>query len=147
MRVILLQDIKGFGRKFEVKEAKDGYARNFLLPRKLAMVATEAELEKLDREKKVAAEKRQQLISKLKEEARRIEDLTLEFKLKTGEKNEVFGSISERDIENALKERGFGDVRANLKQPLKSLGERKLEVNLGEGIKAGLKILICQLEG
>lgn len=147
MRVILLQDIKGFGRKFEVKEAKDGYARNFLLPRKLAMVATEAELKKLNREKKIAVEKRQQLISKLKEEARRIEDLTLEFKLKTGEKGEVFGSISERDIESALKERGFGDVRTNLKQPLKSLGENKLEVNLGEGIKAGLKILICRLEG
>lgn len=142
MKVILLQDIKSLGRKFDVKNVADGYARNFLLPRKLAIVATLREVEELNREKTLLNEKRGKIIAELKEKARQIKDLTLKFKLKTGEKNEIFGSVTKKDIELALEDKGFQNIKIKLEKPLKTLGEQALEIDLGEGVRTSLKILI-----
>ncbi len=72
----------------------------------------------------------------------KIKDITLALKVKVGKEGGVFGSISAKDIESALKEKGVLSVKVELKKPLKELGEHQVEINLGEGIRAELKVLL-----
>ncbi len=142
MKVILLQDIKGIGKKFEIKELKDGYVRNFLLPKKLAEIALEKSIKKLDQQKTVWEENKKRILSELQEKAKEVESTFFSFKLKAGEKDEVFGSINRKDIENAVKEKFSIDFKINLEKPLKGFGDHIVEADLGEGVKAKLKITI-----
>lgn len=142
MKVILLEDIRGLGKKFDVKELKDGYVRNFLLPKKLAEIATPTVLKKLNREKVILDKKHNELVQKLEKEAEKIEKLNLEFKLKVGEQGEVFGSVTRKDIELALADNGFPNFKVSLEKSIKSLGEQEVEINLGESVKTQIKVLI-----
>ena len=142
MKVILLEDIRGLGKKFDVKELKDGYVRNFLLPKKLAEIATPTVLKKLNREKVILDKKHNELVQKLEKEAEKIEKLNLEFKLKVGEQGEVFCSVTRKDIELALADNGFPNFKVSLEKSIKSLGEQEVEINLGESVKTQIKVLI-----
>ncbi len=142
MKIILLQDVKAIGKKFDIKEVKEGYARNFLIPKKLAIFASTQEIEKLRREKDRHDVEREKNIARLKIKAEEFKQVVLEFKLKTGEKGEAFGSISKRDIEKKLQTEGFGEVKIELEKPIKHLGEREIEIDLGEGVKASVKLLV-----
>jgi large subunit ribosomal protein L9 len=141
MRVILLKDIKGIGKKLDVKEVKDGYGRNFLLARGLAEAATSDALNKLEAQKKIWEAGYQKLVTKLKEEARKIEALSLNFKMKVGEKGETFGSVSHKDIEMELAKHGCKNVKIELEKSIKTVGEHSVLADLGEGIKAKLKVV------
>ena len=136
MRVILLEDVKGLGKKHDVKEVPPGYARNFLLPKKLVELGTEKALLGLRKLKGEVEERKKFLKAKLESDAKTIESLNLEFFIKTGEKGEIFGSVAAKEIEATLRDRGFGETKMSLDYPIKSLGEHKLEINLGEGVKA-----------
>lgn len=142
VKVILFQDVKGLGKQFDVKDVADGYARNFLLPRKLAELATKPAIENLNRQKALLEKKHEELVRELQEEAKKIQDLILEFKLMVGQKKEVFGSITARDIEAELRDRGAGRGKAILERPIKSVGEHHVEVDLGEGVKTGVKVIV-----
>ncbi len=142
MKVILLENIKGLGHKNDVKEVSDGYARNFLLPRNLAVQATGSEIEKLQRSKKEAEIKLEKLISELKMKAKRIEELTFHFTLKVGEKGETFGSLHKKDLEEKIKEAGFGDVEVSLDKPIKTTGEILVPVDLGEKVKTKVRVVV-----
>jgi large subunit ribosomal protein L9 len=142
MKVILLQDIKNLGKKYDVKDVSDGYARNFLIPRGLAEAATTAALNRIAEIKSRIAAQKKQLLETLEKRKETLAGTTLIFKLKTGEKGEVFGSVSARDIENALSERGIADVKIELEKPIKELGEHLVGINLGEGIKTKIKVLV-----
>jgi large subunit ribosomal protein L9 len=141
MKIILLKDIKGLGKKLEVKEVKDGYGRNFLVIRGLAEIATPEALQKLEAQKKIREAERQKLVAKLKEEVGKIEALSLNFKMKVGEKGETFGSVNQKDIESELSRHGYKDLKIELEKPIKTLGEHIVQIDLGEGIKAKVKIL------
>ncbi len=142
MKVILLRDIKDLGKKFDVKEVASGYARNFLIPRKLAVIATPEETQVLNDRQKLVEERRKSRIAEVRAKADKLNDLTLEFKLNVGEKGEVFGSVSSNDIKKELEARGFTNVEINLEKPIKILGERSVQINLGEGIETSVKILV-----
>jgi len=142
MKVILLEDIRGLGKRNDVKEVSGGYARNFLLPKKLAEVATGAALKRMAELKSKMDAEHEKLVTKLKAEAEKIKNEKLFFKVKTGEKGEVFGSVTARDIERELAERGIPETEAELKKPLKVLGEHTVEVNLGEGVKVEVSVLL-----
>ena len=142
MKIILLENIKGIGKKLDVKEVKDGYARNFLLPKKMAEAATPQALKKLIEEKSKKKEERGKLVTVLGERAGKIQKLTLSFKLKTGGKKEVFGSVNAKDIERVLEERGIPDAKADLEKPIKVLGKTTIPVDLGEGVKTEVKVLV-----
>ena len=135
-------NVKNIGKKFEIKEIKDGYARNFLIPKKLAVPADKNGILKINREKTLAEEKHRYLLEQLKIEAEKLKEVVLEFKLKTGEKGEIFGSVAAKEIEKELSKKNFPNAKANLPRPIKTLGEHNVEINLGEGIKSKIKLLI-----
>lgn len=143
MKVILLQDVRSLGKKFEVKEVSDGYGKNVLLAKGLAKLATPEEVKKLGDQRAAqnkAAQEQKARFLKIKEE---LEKKELAFQVKTGVKNEVFGSVNADAIKIALREQGIEAEKINLPKPLKALGRFEVEVTLGMGIsgKVSVKLL------
>lgn len=142
MRVILLADVRGVGRKNEVKTVADGYGRNFLIARNLAVAADEKGMSvKGAIDAKEEAER-----ARLLAIANKLASLTFNFEVKTGEHKEVFGSISKRDIEEAIRTKGINEGEIILEHPIKSTGEHVVEVNFGKGIQGRLKVVIRSRE-
>ncbi|OLS03430.1 50S ribosomal protein L9 [Tissierella creatinophila] len=143
MKVILLGDVKGLGKKNELVNAKTGYARNFLFPKDLALEATPANLKKWkedmkDKEAKEREEKQEAL--ELKES---IEKVTVELKSKGGEGGRLFGSITSKDIGEALKKQHKIEVdkrKIELKDNIKTGGTTLVEVRVYPEITASLKV-------
>lgn len=142
MQVILLQDIRGIGKKFEVKEVSDGYARNLLIPKKCAMLATKDALAKLEAQKRTSAAEHEALVATLREEAKKIQGKTYYFTVKTGEHESVFGSVSKKDIEEKLKEGKTEHAKPELEKSIKTLGTHPVTINFGEGIKTEVNIQV-----
>lgn len=147
MKVILLKDIKGFGRKFDIREAKGGYARNFLLPRGLAKPATDSAIKELESQKAVWQKEEQEIKNKLESLAKELEGKEFRFTLKTGKKKEVFGSVHRDEIKKAVLASvphlsAFADdIEIKLEHPIKSLGEYSVEMDLSRGVKAKIKVV------
>lgn len=142
MKVILLADVRGTGRKGEVREVREGYARNFLIPRRLAETATESVL--AEKEERDAARENHRMARRHAAEtwARELEALTLTFPVKGGVRGKVYGSVTAKDIMNALAARGYHDCRVKLEKPLKVAGTHCIPVDLGEGIKTMVSVTI-----
>jgi large subunit ribosomal protein L9 len=145
MRVILLEDVKNLGKKYEIKEVSDGYARNYLFPNKLARPATPAFIAEIENLKRKNQEKEEALIKHLNELARKINEARIEFYLKTDKTGKIFGSVNKEMILKALREHKLitkERISVLLNEPIKQLGEYKVEIDLKKGIKAQLKIVI-----
>lgn len=138
MKVILLADVKGVGRKNEMKEVADGYARNFLIARKLAIAADEkGRTVKAGMDAKEEAEK-----ARLVALATKLSSLTFEFMIKTGAHHEVFGSVSRRAVEEAVRAKGITEGELELEHPIKSTGEHKIGMNFGKGVKGVVRVVV-----
>jgi len=138
MKVLFLSDIKGIGRRMEIKEVSDGYARNFLLPKKLAVVADAKHLTiKTEFEKKKTAHH-----IALEDMAKKLKKAEFSFRVKAGEKGEVFGSVSKDDIKKRLKDEGFTVTDIDLKKSLKGLGPHKVSLELGEGVQSEVVVTL-----
>jgi len=147
MKVILLEDVKKIGNRFDVKEVSDGYARNFLFPNGLADVATPAALKELEKRKSEMEKEDHELVKRLEEISRTLKDRNLEFPVKTGTNGEVFGSVNKEMILKGLRDAGLirtERVEIKLERPLKELGEHNVEVHLKKGIKAVLKVKLLE---
>lgn len=143
MKVILLQDIKNVGKKEEIINANDGYARNYLFPKKLAIEATNDNLAKLQAKKTSEANKKKAEIDANKEIAKKIEKIELIVKAKAGETGKIFGGITSKEISEELKKQYQFDIdkkKIVLKETIKKLGRFLAEIKFGEGINAQLKI-------
>lgn len=143
MKVILLQNIKALGNKGDIKEVAEGYARNFLFPRKLAQAATESGIKNIEAQKAKEREGERKNIEKMRLLADTLKEK--EIVLKSKEKNgKLFGSISKKDIAGALGEKRYGIKENNiiLSSPIKNTGEYKIEIKLDTGIffKINLKV-------
>ncbi len=138
MKVILLADVKGVGRKNEIKDVADGYARNFIIARKLGVAADQKGMGV----KAVADAKEQAELNRLQAFVAKLASTTFEFEIKTGEHKEVFGSVSRRDLETALRAKGISEGELVLDHPIKSTGEHKVEVNFGKGVKGVAKVVV-----
>lgn len=148
MRVILLQDIENIGKKYEIKEVKDGYARNFLIPNNLAKLVTKEVLEWLEVQKEIQAKKAEEGLKKAQELASTIDDLELTITVKTGEKNQLFEAINEQKISEKLKEMGF-EIKKNqieLKEPLKEIGEFPVKIKLEHNLEVEIRVIIVKSE-
>lgn len=139
MKIILLQDIKGLGKKFDVKNVADGYARNFLIPKGLAKIATDIAVKKLETQKAGQEKEEQEAKIELEKIAKNLENQEFEFTVKTGEKGEVFGSVGKDDIKTRI---GIKDIKVNLERPIKILGEHQVEIDLGKGVKVNIKVIV-----
>ncbi|MGC9167991.1 MAG: 50S ribosomal protein L9 [Desulfurella sp.] len=148
MRVVLLEDIENLGLAGDVLDVKDGYARNFLFPRKLALKATKENV-KLIEEKRNSiikrAQKRLQLEQAKKEQ---LDGLTIELKAKAGEGGKLFGSIGTNDIYTALKEKQIEVDKKSirLEDPIKQIGEYEVTIALFRDIKATIKVVVQSLD-
>lgn len=143
MKVILLQDIKGVGKKDQIINANDGYARNYLFPKKLAVEATTGNLGNL----KAKQESNQYRKDMQKEEAiklaDKIKDITLTIKVKAGENGKIFGGVTAKEIAENLKTQYAIDVdkkKINLNETIKVIGTRTVDIKLYEGVIGKLKI-------
>ena len=142
MKALLIKEVRGLGKKGEIKDVNNGYANNYLFPNKLAVLATPEVAAKIEREKAFSEKRRKELVSKLKIEAKRLEETTFDFFMKTGGKGEIFGSVSATLIEKALAEKGFSNTRVLLERPIKNLGEFKIPADFGEGVNAEVRVRI-----
>jgi large subunit ribosomal protein L9 len=145
MKVILLEDVRNIGKKFEVKEVSNGYARNFLFVNKLAEAATAGALKKLEAMKTERNKEDVELRKRLEEIARKVEGMKLEFELKADKTGALFGSVNKDSILTALREHKIitkERVDIDLKYPIKEAGEHKVEIDLKKGITATLRIIV-----
>lgn len=142
MKVMLLQDIKSVGKKYDIKDLSDGYVRNFLLPNKMVKIAAASDLKESEKQKAVLRKKEEDLIRGLKATAEKLKDAILEFPVKVGDKEEVFGSVGEKQIEKALEEKGFAGISIKLDKRLKTLGEHEVRIDLGRGAETKIKVVL-----
>lgn len=148
MKVILKQDVKGLGKKEQMVEASDGYARNFLLPRGLAVEATSSNVNIMKTKKEAEAQKKDREISQAKELAKKIKDITITLKVKAGENGKLFGSITSKDVAEALKSQQKLDIdKKKLVMPdsLKAVGTFEVEVKLYPEINSKFTVKIESL--
>jgi large subunit ribosomal protein L9 len=145
MKVVLNQDVKGVGKKLQIVEVSEGYARNFLLPKKLAVIADNKNLNmaqgKIDSQKF----KKKTELEAANENKKIIENGFIEFKHKVGEGSKLYGSVTEKDIADKIKEKFNIEVnkkKITISDPIKSLGSYTVNVKLYEGVIAKLKISV-----
>ena len=145
MIVILNRDIKGTGKAGDVVNVSDGYARNMLLPKGYATEATEGNIRSLEKQKAIAAEKKAEEKAAAKQTAEKIGKVSVEIKTKAGEGGRIFGSITSKDIADALKAQHNITVdkkKILLDSPIKQTGEMTVEIKLYTDVNAKLKVVV-----
>ena len=143
MKVILLDNVKGVGKKDEVINASDGYARNYLLPKKLAVEANVENMNKLNNKKEAANYKKDVEKQKAEELAKKISGIMLKIKVKSGENGKIFGGVTAKEISENLKLQYQFDIdkkKIELKETIKTLGDFNVTIKLFEGVTATLKV-------
>ena len=145
MKVILLQDIKSVGKKGQVLDASDGYARNFLLPKKMAVIADAANMNALKTKQEANKYKKDMSMAAAKELKEKMKDFELIFKIKAGDNGKIFGSVTIKDIADELNKKYFVEVdkkKVMLDDAIKNLGTYNVEIKLFEGISGTLKVSV-----
>ena len=145
MIVILNRDVKGTGKAGDVVKVSDGYARNLLIPKGYATEATEGNVRSLEKQKAVAAEKKAQEKAAAQAQAEKIKELSVTIKTKAGDGGRIFGSITSKDIADALKAQHNITVdkkKIQLANPIKSTGQLDANIKLYTEVSASLKVII-----
>ena len=142
MQIILQEDVEKLGHRGDVVTVKPGYARNFLLPHKLAVEATPGNMKALERIRGALAKKTATELDAAKKHAELLTGVTLKFARKTGENDQMFGSVTTGDVADSLKAQGFNiDKRqVQLADPLKTLGEFPVTVKVFRDVTAEIKV-------
>ena len=143
MKVILLKDIKGTGKKGEVKEVSDGYAKNFLLPKKMAVVADNTNIKELNEKNKSKELKAKKEYEEAVELGKRMEDMSVMIYSKAGEGGRLFGSITSKDIAEQLKNQHGVEVdkrKISLDEPIRVLGSRFVDVKIHQKVTTKIKV-------
>lgn len=147
MKVILLQDVKGTGLKGQVVNVAEGYARNFLFPRKTAIEATETNMKELERQKSLVDAKKAKELADAQALAAKLKELQVVVHAKTGGGSRLFGAITNKDIGDAL-EKNYSIVmdrrKIEIKNPIKTLGEQDVVVRLHPEVVLTLKIMVAE---
>jgi large subunit ribosomal protein L9 len=146
MKVIYLKDVKGQGKKGEVKEVSEGYARNFLLPRGLAAEASGGKIKVLEQQKASEQKKKQQEVDDAKALAKKLEQLIIQLSAKSGEGGKLFGAITGKQIAEALQNQGYklDKRKIELSEPIRSLGVTEVPVKVYPDVVAVLKVQVVE---
>ncbi|HET7520200.1 MAG TPA: 50S ribosomal protein L9 [Candidatus Limnocylindria bacterium] len=144
MKVILKHDVKGLGRAGDVKDVKDGYARNFLLPNGAAVVADSGALKNWERHRAERDERDRQERGAAEETAEKLRALKIEIPVKAGEKNRLFGSVTNREIADFIGREGIEIDRhaIHLREPIKTVGDHRVDVRLMPGVEAQVTVTV-----
>lgn len=144
MKVILQKDVKEVGKIGELVNVSQGFARNFLFPRKLAVEATEKKVKEWEHLKRVAEVQKKKAIAERQELLKKITGVTVKFKLAAGENDKLFGTVTTTDISKELEKFGFSVDRKDihLDEHIKHLGQHKAQIRMGEGLEATISIAV-----
>lgn len=145
MKIIFLKDVGGQGRKGEVKEVSEGFAKNFLISKNLAQIATPQIIAKLEKEQREAKGKKNREAEKFKVLKNDLERRVISLLVKVGERGQVFGGVHEKEIAKAVSEKFSVSVdrhQIEIPSAIKSLGEHVVKVKLGQGIVANVKVKV-----
>ena len=148
MKVILKEEVASLGKRGDTVRVSDGYARNYLIPKGLALEATTKNAKELEHQKKMIAQQAEKERKQAEGMLQQFADVTVAISRKVGEQDKLFGSVTAKDIEAALQEKGFGIDRKQvvIEEPLKSLGEHPVKIKLYPGVFADIKVSIVREE-
>lgn len=144
MKVVLLQDVQDLGKKYDIKEVKIGFARNFLFPRGLAQPVTKNMLKKIEEIKVQEAKRAEEVLVDVQKLASRLDGQEIEFLVKIGQQGQLFEAITALKISKTLREMGF-DIKKEqivLVEPLKEIGEFPVKINLDHQLEAKILVII-----
>ena len=146
MKVIFLKDVKGQGKKGEIKEVSDGYGKNFLINKGYAVLATPTGLDRLNKENKEKAHAEELEIKRCENIKNQIEKVIYKFKVKTGEHDRVFGSVSAKQLATELKNKGYDIDKKKIKMdiPLSSLGVHNVDIELHKKVVATVRVQLMK---
>lgn len=145
MKVILLQDVKSLGKKDAIVEVSDGYGQNYLIPRKLAVAATAGNMNEVKQRKESLDNKARKELEAAKEYATKLNDKVVTINAKVGENGKLFGAISNKDIQDAIKQQYNLDIdkkKIVLADPIKTIGSHTVEIKLYTGVNAKIIVKI-----
>lgn len=148
MQVILRDDMDNLGKSGEVVNVKPGYARNYLLPRGLALKATASDVARIEHEKRVIAARTARLAKTAQAEADKISSVAVSIARAVGEEDKLYGSVTSRDIAEALREKGVtvDSKKIQLDEPIKALGMVEVPIKLALGVTATVKVWVVKEE-
>ena len=148
MQVILRDDMDNLGKSGEVVNVKEGYARNYLLPRGLAIKATASDVKRIEHEKRVIAARTAKLSKAAQAEADRLSSVSVSIARAVGEEDKLYGSVTSRDIAEALAAQNvkIDSKKIHLEEPIKTLGMTEVQVKLGRGVNATVKVWVVKQE-
>jgi len=144
MKVILREDIKNLGQAGEIVNVSVGYARNYMIPKQLAVEANTKNLKEFEHQKKIIMNKAVKVKEAMKDTADKLSKITLTIKSKAGEEDKLFGSVTNMDIAEALKEEGFeiDKKKIYIDEPIKRLGTYSVNVKIHPDISSQIKIQV-----
>jgi len=150
VKIILKQDVPNLGKKGDVEEVADGYARNYLIPKGMAVVATRSTLKDFKHRQKVQAEKSQRAKKRAENLARRLTAQTVTFEVKIGASGQLYGSITNADIADALEEKLGEEIDRRdipLSEPIREVGEHFVPVHLMEDVEPQVRVVVKPEDG
>jgi len=148
MRIILREEMDNLGKAGEVVSVRDGYARNYLLPRGMAVLATEKDEARLTHEQRVITARAAKLAKELQSEADRLSQVSVSVSRAVGEGDKLYGSVTSRDIADAMAEQGVkvDSKKIQLDEPLRTLGMTEVSIKLGRDTVAKIKVWVVKKE-
>jgi len=149
MKIVLLKDVANVGRAGEVKEVADGYGRNFLLPKKLALLATPSALKAAEAQLQKAKEKEKLFAAEVTKLAQQLEGLLITFKEKASSEDRLYGSVRDSDIARELSQLTGQDIakeKIELEEPIRQLGEYEVTVRFSQDLAPKIKVIVTREE-
>jgi large subunit ribosomal protein L9 len=147
VKVVFLQDVPNVAKAGDVKEVADGYSRNYLLPRKLAVIATPAELKNLELQRQANARREVRTEQEAEAFAKVLQDTTVVLKMRAGTKEKLYGSVTSADIAKAIKKLTKQDIdkrKIELAEPIRELGSHQVSIKLTKDVTAIVNVVVEQ---
>jgi large subunit ribosomal protein L9 len=150
MKVLLLKEVKGLGEPGQIKDVAEGYARNFLLPKQLATIATSAALKELEIMQAAESKRQAKIDDEMKKVGQKLGGTMLKLRAKAGEGGKLYGSITNADVAEALEKQAGQTVdkrKIDIEEPIRHVGEFKIPVKLSKNVSATITLVVEGEEG
>ena len=146
MKIILIKDVEKLGKKYEIKEVSSGYARNYLIPKGLAIQASEKLLKWAESQREIEEKKAEEKLKKVSSVVSEIDGLEIEIPVKVGKEKQLFEKVNQQKISESLKKLGFEIKKSQieLEKPLEELGEFPVKIKFEHNLEAEVKIIITE---